>query len=158
MRLLINNTSDKEIDFHKELEEVTREVLKVENIGENVEISVTFVDQDEIKRLNKEFRNIDKVTDVLSFPLYDGEDLIKEDQEKNEEDEDFAYMLGDIVICMDVAENQAKEFGHSLERELMYLSCHSLLHLLGYDHMKEEDKKIMRSKEKTIMKNLGVFK
>lgn len=158
MRLLINNTSDKEIDFHKELEEVTREVLKVENIGENVEISVTFVDQDEIKRLNKEFRNIDKVTDVLSFPLYDGEDLIKEDQEKNEEDEDFAYMLGDIVICMDVAENQAKEFGHSLERELMYLSCHSLLHLLGYDHMNEEDKKIMRSKEKTIMKNLGVFK
>ena len=67
-------------------------------------------------------------------------------------------MLGDVVICIDVARKQAKDLGHSFEREIMYLTCHSILHLLGYDHMEEDDKKIMRSKEKQVMKNLGVFK
>lgn len=67
-------------------------------------------------------------------------------------------MLGDIVICMDIAKYQAKEYGHSLDREIMYLTCHSMLHLLGYDHIEEDDKKIMRGKEKEVMKKLGVFK
>ena len=68
------------------------------------------------------------------------------------------FLLGDIVICLDVARKQAEDFGHSLEREMMYLICHSTLHLLGYDHIEEDDKKLMRSKEKEVMKNLGVFK
>lgn len=156
MKLLINNTTDQDIDFDKDLEKTAREVLKVEGIDSRVEISLSFVDRDEIHRMNKEYRQVDRPTDVLSFPIYETkDDLIKEQEDSQGV---FEPTLGDIVICMDVAKEQAKDFGHSLERELMYLSCHSILHLLGYDHMTEEDKKVMRSREKTIMKNLGVFK
>ena len=119
-------------------------------------MSLTFVDKDEIRRLNKEYREIDKVTDVLSFPIYENEDFIYQEEENL--DETIPLMLGDIVICIDVAKEQAQEYGHSLEREVTYLACHSILHLLGYDHMDEDDKEIMRSKEKIIMKKLGVFK
>lgn len=156
MKLLINNTTDEAIDFDQDLEKTAREVLKVEGLDDYVELSLTFVDRDEIHRLNMEYRGVDRPTDVLSFPIYESkEDFIKASQDPLRI---FEPTLGDIVICMDVAKDQAKDFGHSLERELMYLSCHSILHLLGYDHMIEEDKKVMRSKEKTIMKNLGVFK
>lgn len=156
MKLLINNTTDEAIDFDQDLEKTAREVLKVEGLDDYVELSLTFVDRDEIHRLNMEYRGVDRPTDVLSFPIYESkEDFIKASQDPLRI---FEPTLGDIVICMDVAKDQAKDFGHSLERELMYLSCHSILHLLGYDHMTEEDKKVMRSKEKTIMKNLGVFK
>lgn len=156
MKLLINNTTNENIDFEKDLERVVKEVLKVEDLDENVEISVTFVDRHEIHRLNREYRNVDRQTDVLSFPLFEQIQDLK--NVKDQEIDSLPYMLGDIVICMDVAKEQAKDFGHSLQRELMYLSCHSLLHLLGYDHMKDDEKLEMRTKEKEIMKNLGVFK
>ncbi|MDD7305626.1 MAG: rRNA maturation RNase YbeY [Peptoniphilaceae bacterium] len=156
MRLLINNTTDQVIDFDCDLKKVCEEVFKLEGIKTDLEISLTFVDKDEIHRLNKEYRNVDRPTDVLSFPIYSSkEELIL--AEKNFK-ANFDLALGDIVICMDIAKDQAEEFGHSLERELMYLACHSILHLLGYDHMKDADKKVMRSKEKIVMKNLGVFK
>lgn len=156
MKLLINNTTKEEINFDKDLERVAKEVFDLEGLDEDLEISLSFVDKDEIHRLNKEYRGVDKPTDVLSFPIYES----KEDLKETAKDPDgfFELVLGDIVICMDIAKDQAEEFGHSLERELMYLSCHSILHLLGYDHIKEEDKKLMRSKEKIVMKNLGVFK
>ena len=102
-----------------------------------------------IHRLNKEYRGVDRPTDVLSFPM---------DEEGYDNEGNPIFLLGDIVICLDVAENQAKDFGHSLEREMMYLICHSTLHLLGYDHIEEDDKLEMRSREKEVMKNLGVFK
>lgn len=154
MNLIINNTTKGGIDIEKDLEKVIREVLKLENVDEKkCEISITFVDEEKIQELNRDFRSIDRVTDVLSFPI---EDFFNEDRETLLEKP--YLMLGDVVICLDVARRQAEELGHSFEREIMYLTCHSILHLLGYDHMEETDKKIMRAKEKEVMKNLGVFK
>lgn len=154
MNLIINNTTKKDLNLEKDLEKVIKEVLKLENVDEKkCEISISFVDEEKIRQLNKDFRSIDRVTDVLSFPI---EDFFNEDRETLLEKP--YLMLGDVVICLDVARRQAEELGHSFEREIMYLTCHSILHLLGYDHMEDNDKKIMRSKEKEVMKNLGVFK
>ena len=101
----------------------------------NTELSFTMVDPSEIKRLNCDFRNIDRVTDVLSFPIDD-------------------QMLGDIVVCKKRLTRQAKAYGNSYLRELSYLTVHSVLHLLGYDHMEKRDKQLMRKMEKEIMKDL----
>ena len=154
MNLIINNTTKKDLNLEKDLEKVIGEVLKIENVDEKkCEISISFVDEKKIRELNRNFRSIDKTTDVLSFPI---EDFFNEDR-KTLLKKPY-LMLGDVVICLDVARKQAKELGHSFEREIMYLTCHSILHLLGYDHMEDEDKKIMRAREKEVMKNLGVFK
>lgn len=149
--LIVNNTSeDLDLDLiTSRAEKTIREVLNVEKIEDNVEVSLSIVDKDEIHILNRDYRDVDRPTDVLSFPM----DEKGFDQEGNP-----ILLLGDIVICLDVAKEQAEDFGHSLEREMMYLICHSTLHLLGYDHIDEADKSKMRTKEKEIMKNLGVFK
>lgn len=111
------------------------------------ELSVSFVDEDNIKALNKTYRNIDKVTDVLSFPQFERvEDFPKYGE----------ICLGDVVICNEVAKKQAKTFGHSYKREIIYLFTHSILHLLGYDHMNSEDKSEMRKKEEEIMNSLNI--
>lgn len=152
MNLLIANNTSEELDLDlisEKAEKTIKEVLRVEKIEENVEVSLSIVDKDQIHELNKTYRGVDRPTDVLSFPL---------DEEGFDQDGNPILLLGDIVICLDVAKDQAEDFGHSLEREIMYLICHSTLHLLGYDHIEEDDKKEMRSKEKEIMKNLGVFK
>lgn len=152
MNLLIANDTNEDLDLdliRKKAEKTIREVLRVENISENAEVSLSIVDKETIHKLNKEYRNVDRETDVLSFPL---------DEEGFDNEGNPLILLGDIVICLDVAEDQAVDFDHSLEREIMYLICHSTLHLLGYDHIEEGDKKVMRSKEKEVMKNLGVFK
>lgn len=149
--LIVNNTSeDLDLDLiTSRAEKTIREVLNVEKIKDNVEVSLSIVDKDEIHILNRDYRDVDRPTDVLSFPM----DEKGFDQEGNP-----ILLLGDIVICLDVAKEQAEDFGHCLEREMMYLICHSTLHLLGYDHIDEADKSKMRTKEKEIMKNLGVFK
>ena len=116
---------------------------------ERTEISVTFVEGEEIRNLNREYRDTDKVTDVLSFPQFD--DL-------NEIPEFGEICLGDVVICKDRALEQAEEFGHSFEREIIYLFTHSILHLLGYDHMEEEEKKEMRQREEEEMAHLGILR
>lgn len=121
------------------------EVLKEEEIDENVQVSISFVGDEEIQRLNKDFRGVDSSTDVLSFPM-DDEFQIEE------------TMLGDVIINTKRVLEQAKEFGHSNTRELSYLTVHSILHLLGYDHMEDEDKEIMRSKEKSIMDSLKIYR
>lgn len=152
MNLLIANDTNEDLDLdliRKKAEKTITEVLRVENISENVEVSLSIVDKETIHKLNKDYRNVDRETDVLSFPM---------DEEGFDNEGNPLILLGDIVICLDVAEDQAADFGHSLEREIMYLICHSTLHLLGYDHIEEDDKKVMRSKEKEVMKNLGVFK
>lgn len=152
MNLLIANDTNEDLDLdliRKKAERTITEVLRVENISENAEVSLSIVDRQTIHKLNKNYRNVDRETDVLSFPL---------DEEGFDNEGNPLILLGDIVICLDVAEEQAADFGHSLEREIMYLICHSTLHLLGYDHIEEDDKKVMRSKEKEVMKNLGVFK
>ena len=114
------------------------------------ELSVTFVGLDEIHELNREYRGVDRPTDVLSFPQF--EDLEEEIPEVGE------ICLGDVVICWEKAEEQAEEFGHSFERELVYLFTHSVLHLLGYDHMEEDEKKVMRQREEEIMEHIGLMR
>lgn len=126
---------------------VVKECLDYEEFGSNYEISVSFVDNDEIKELNKRFRGKDIETDVLSFPMND-----------ELEGEDYLPILGDIIISMEKANIQAKEYDHSLEREIAYLTAHSMFHLMGYDHLTEEEKNIMRKKEKEVMKKLKIFK
>lgn len=115
-------------------------------------LSVTFVDKAEIKKLNAQYRNVDKATDVLSFPAFESGEIPTEDQLT--EDEELA--LGDVVICEEVCEAQAKDLGHSVEREIIYLFIHSVFHLLGYDHEAEEDKQDMRAREKEVMALLGI--
>lgn len=114
---------------------------------ERSEISVTFVSLEEIHELNREYRQVDSPTDVLSFPQFDDLDELPEEGE---------IMLGDVVICSDRAKEQAEEFGHSFEREIIYLFVHSVLHLLGYDHMEEDEKRIMRRREEEVMERIGL--
>lgn len=120
--------------------------LETVGIDGDFEVSFSVVDEEEIRDLNRDYRGVDSVTDVLSFPLYYREEIGQEG------------LLGDIVICSQRAKDQADDFGHSYEREIVYLSVHSLLHLLGYDHEEEEDKAEMRALEKEVMKRLGIFK
>ena len=120
-------------------------VLKVENLDENIEVSVSFVGDDEIRDLNRDYRGVDKSTDVLSFPM-DDEFIIG------------SRILGDVIINTRRVMEQAEELGHSNERELSYLTVHSILHLLGYDHMEDEDKKEMREREKLAMKELSIYR
>lgn len=124
-------------------------VLAEENFNDDAEISVSFVDDAQIKELNAEYRNIDKSTDVLSFPL--GEDGVYDlNNETN------SYMLGDIVISLETATLQAEVYGHSLEREIGFLTVHSMLHLLGYDHVNDAlGERIMREKEEAVLDSLG---
>ncbi len=148
MKVYIDNRQEKvELDesLYKILKQVVKECLVLEGKSLDYEISISFVDNEEIRLLNKEYRNIDKVTDVLSFPL----------------DENIPVpipLLGDIVISVEKALEQAKTYGHSFVREIAYLTAHSMLHLLGYDHMEKEEKDVMRSKEKEVMKRLKIFK
>lgn len=149
MELYIDNNQSKISvgeDIEKVLFRVVKKVLEIENIVKEYEISVSFVDNQAIRDLNRDYRGIDTETDVLSFPLEDDIDV------------GGPTLLGDIIISLEKALEQSKDFGHSLEREIVYLTVHSMLHLLGYDHMEEKDKLIMRSKEKEIMRELGIFK
>lgn len=124
-------------------------VLKMENFQGPAEISVTFVDNAGIKELNREYRDKNIETDVLSFPM-------GEDGKWDRNPETNAFILGDVVISMEKAYDQAKIFGHSLQREVGYLTAHSVLHLLGYDHIKPMEKVRMREKEEMIMEQLGL--
>lgn len=124
--------------------------LLVENFKDDSEVNVTFVSDKKIKQINNEFRNINSATDVLSFPL--GVDGYYDVNPEN-----GALMLGDVIISIDHAIAQSNLFGHSLDREIAYLTVHSLFHLLGYDHIDEgEDKKIMRKKEEAALKFINL--
>ncbi|MBE6638735.1 MAG: rRNA maturation RNase YbeY [Ruminococcaceae bacterium] len=128
---------------------ITRAVnaaLKAEEFDRGAEVSVTMVSKEEIHALNLEQRGVDRPTDVLSFPMFD-EDF----------DNDELAVLGDIVLCPEKAKEQSEEFGHSFEREIAFLTVHSTLHLLGYDHeTSEEDDRIMRQKQTNIVNNMGL--
>lgn len=149
MEILINNQNNK-LKIEKKFEEKIKKALKTSlnhlDYGDDYEISISVVDEEEIRQLNKEYRGVDSITDVLSFPLFERDEIPSEG------------MLGDIVICSKRVVEQAEEFGHSQEREFVYLTVHSLLHLLGYDHIEEDERTEMRNKEKEIMKKLGIFK
>lgn len=124
--------------------------LEEETVKEDAEVSLTVVDNEDIKEMNKEYRQKDSVTDVLSFPMSDGEDFDL-DPETNR------IVLGDIVISAERAAEQAKEYGHSFEREMCFLATHSMFHLLGYDHeVSREEEKIMLEKQEKVLKRLGI--
>lgn len=121
-------------------------------------LEIVFVDRQEIKRLNAEFRKIDRETDVLSFPTLDNirGKALKACDFPFDVDGDGKLFLGSIAICTDVARAQAEEYGHSYERELFYLATHGVCHLLGYDHMTDEDKSQMRGKEERVLEKLNL--
>ena len=136
--------------------------LKEEEVSVKCEVSLLFVDNDEIKEINNETRNIDKETDVLSFPMLEySENKVFKEQYKDHEflpsDLDGEELvLGDIVLSLEKALEQSKEYNHSFEREASYLVVHSVLHLLGYDHMKDDEKIIMRKREEEILGELDI--
>lgn len=151
---VINFFNDQTVPLSDDVEELIvlacKSVLSIENFSDDAEISVTLVDADEIRALNRDFRNIDRATDVLSFPL-------GENGEYDTNPENGCLMLGDVIINVNQALTQANEFGHSKEREIAYLTVHSVLHLLGYDHVDEADeKKLMRKKEEEALSLLGL--
>ena len=153
MTLLINNRTDFEIteEFEKLFNDVVKESLRYEEFDPECEVSLSIVSNDEIQEINKQFREIDAPTDVLSFPL-----LTFEEGEQADVNENNEIMLGDIIISIDKAKAQAEEYGHGLKRELAFLTAHSMLHLMGYDHMEEEEQKEMFKKQDDILNNLGI--
>ena len=119
----------------------------------NLLITVTFTTPENIRKINKEYRNIDKATDVLSFPMFERDEIQNMIKKQEFEHED---MLGDLVISVEKVKEQAEEYGHSFKRELSYMLVHGFYHLMGYDHIKEEDKKEMRPKEEKILSDLKI--
>ena len=146
------------VDFPKEREAIIKDVIEKvaeeEKLPFDIYVSCIVVDKEEIREINKDYRNIDKATDVLSFPalLFDESYKLLNEITKKDYDPEFnAVFLGDMVLCYDKIKEQAKEYGHSEERELSYLTVHSMYHLLGYDHEDEKMKKDMRTKEEKIL-------
>ncbi len=148
MRILFENDTDFNLD-EELIKTVAAAALSSESIKDDAEISFTLTDNETIHYLNKKHRGIDRPTDVLSFPLIDF----------NTEDInaiDGTIYLGDIIISIDKAKAQAEEYGHSLDRELGFLTAHSMLHLLGYDHMTPEEEKVMFAKQDNILNSIGL--
>ena len=147
------------VDFseNKKLEELINKVLeecfKTEKIDSyNLYISVTLTNPEYIRKLNKEYRQIDKETDVLSFSMFEKDEI------KSLENLEFEETLGDIVISVQRVEEQSKEYGHSFERELAYMVVHGFYHLMGEDHMNDEEKEIMRAKEENVLNKLNIVR
>ncbi|PAB58925.1 rRNA maturation RNase YbeY [Anaeromicrobium sediminis] len=150
MNVIIDDRQDK-IKYDENMEnlivQAVKESLKEENVSEEVEVSVTFVDNDAIKELNRDYRNKDSETDVLSFPQYDSMDEIN-----------IGMCLGDIVISLEKAEEQRQLYNHSFDREVLFLTVHSMFHLMGYDHDTEENTKEMRMKEEKVLSHMGILR
>lgn len=150
MQLWVDNRDERTIlteSLERALRRALGMTLEKEGRSDAVEISLSFVNAEEMQRLNRSYRNVDSVTDVLSFPL---------EEDPTRYPKGAPLPLGDIVICMDRVFEQAEAYGHSREREMLYLCVHSLLHLLGYDHETEEEKRVMRRKEEAVMEALGL--
>lgn len=127
------------------------EVEKINN--EKIFINIILTNPQKIRQINKEYRNIDKETDVLSFPMFEKQEL---DELLKAQDFIEKDILGDIIISIPRVIEQAKEYNHSFERELAYMTVHGFYHLMGYDHMEEEEKKVMRNKEENILEQLEI--
>lgn len=157
MSVLIDNRQNKvEVDSAMEslVEKVVQKTLEEEVQGD-YEVSVSFVDNEEIRQLNKQYRDKDSATDVLSFPLMEFEDT-EEDYENEEEYVQEDKLLGDIVVSLEKAQEQSEEYGHSLERELAFLIAHGTLHLLGMDHEDEDGEKEMIAEQERILTLLNI--
>jgi len=142
----IYNETDLEFVYQDIIEKVTNKALEIEGL-KKASCSIIIVDNSYIHKLNKEYRGIDRVTDVISFALEDDKSMIIPDEIR---------LLGDIYISIDKAKEQAEEYGHSLERELCFLSVHGLYHLLGYDHETEEEAEVMFKKQEEVLMEYGI--
>ena len=147
-----------DLEENKEYENIVKKVIsqcfKEENIeNSKMYISIIFTTPENIHQINKQYRNVDKETDVLSFPIFEKEELEEKIRKQEFEHEDI---LGDIIISIEKVKEQAIEYEHSFERELSYMLVHGFYHLMGYDHIKDEDKIIMRPKEEIVLNKLGI--
>ena len=148
---------DLEIEEKKEYEELINKVLEkcfsVEKMEDfKLYISITLTNPENIRKLNKQYRNIDRETDVLSFPMFEKDEIL---ELKNL---DYEEVLGDIIISIERVKEQAEEYGHSFERELSYMVVHGFYHLMGEDHMSEEEKNRMRQKEEKVLNELNILR
>ena len=140
--------------YESTIKKVLKECYEVENlVNSKLIVTVTFTTPENIRKINNKYRNIDRATDVLSFPMFEKDELDKKIKEQDFICED---VLGDIIISVEKVEEQAKEYGHSFERELSYMVVHGFYHLMGYDHIEEKDKVIMRPKEEKVLNRLGI--
>ncbi|MBR2674144.1 MAG: rRNA maturation RNase YbeY [Mogibacterium sp.] len=150
MKGLFRRAADEALgrEFGEELE-----ALGLAMPGIDVEIAVSIVDDEGIRALNRDYRGKDKVTDVLSFPQYENREDMLRDMARR--DEKSALLMGDVVICHEQALRQAEEYGTGEKREILYLFVHSIMHLLGYDHIDEEERRTMRAKEEAVLSAIG---
>lgn len=149
MEIILDNRQDKikvSEDLLGKINDIIVETLYYEGYDDNYEVSLSFVDNEEIHELNREYRGVDRATDVLSFPLLTEEFDVEIEEES----------LGDIVISLERALEQSEEYDHSFEREVCFLVCHSMFHLLGYDHDTEENTKDMRKREEDVLNKLNI--
>ena len=145
---------DEKEEYKNVIEKVLSQCFKEEKLEDSkLCVTVTLTTPKTIQEINKQYRNIDRATDVLSFPMFEKDELDSKIQENDFENEDI---LGDIVVSVEKVKEQAIEYGHSFERELSYMIVHGFYHLMGYDHIEEKDKKVMREKEENILKKLDI--
>ena len=142
---------DKDPDIESKILETVKSSLEVEDVKCDINLSLVVTDNKNIQEINKAQRDVDSPTDVLSFPGYEKEEWNEVKKRENE-----VIYIGDIVVSKEKIVEQAKEYNTGFEREFCYLIAHGMLHLMGYDHMNEEDKKVMREKEEEIMKKLNL--
>jgi probable rRNA maturation factor len=148
MDLIIDGVSLPGSETIEQIKQAAAYCLEEEGLNhEKIEVSLTFVDLSEMQALNSSYRGVDAITDVLSFPQFESPGEIPQDS---------FVLLGDVVICLDQALEQAESYGHSPEREILFLFVHSMFHLLGYDHHCEEEQSVMRQAEETILARLGL--
>ncbi len=154
----VKEHTNENINIKDYIEKIVKQALELNNISfENVCISISSASKEEINKLNLEYRNIDRPTDVLSFPIFEREEIeefknIPEDKKLKEVE------LGDIVLCMDIIYSQSVEYGTGIIREVLYMITHGVCHLLGYDHIEADEKVEMRKLEEEILNHLGVSK
>lgn len=163
MTFQIEYETEKKLDLP--YEEIVRAVIAAcldhEECPYEAEVNVIFTDDEGIRQINRQYRQLDAPTDVLSFPLVDYEipadfGHVEEQAEDYFNPETGELMLGDIILSVDKIEQQAREYGHTQKRELAFLVAHSMLHLMGYDHMEEGERKVMEEKQSQILTDLGI--
>ncbi len=140
--------------YEKIIKKVIEQCFKEEKIeNSKLYISITLTNPEHIHKINKQYRNVDRETDVLSFPMFEKNEIDEKIKNNDFEHED---VLGDIVISIEKVEEQAQEYGHSFEREFAYMLVHGFYHLMGYDHIENDDKVVMRKKEEIVLNKLGI--
>ncbi len=150
------------IPYGEIIRQVVEAAIAQEGCPYEAEVSVTLTSGEEVRRLNREFRGVDQTTDVLSFPMSEYKepadfDFLEEDAAADcFNPETGELLLGDIVLSVEKIKEQAREYGHSLKRELAFLTAHSMLHLMGYDHMEEEERKLMEERQRLLMEALDI--